>query len=93
MKHCASRGLASLAVILLAGLPRVAHACPVCFGGEADNRAEFIGTTLFLTLLPLLMIGGFALFLWRRTLRLEAGARESHPTGRARAALPLRVRS
>ena len=78
MKHYASRCFASLSVLLLAGLPRAAHACPVCFGGDADNRAEFIGTTLFLTLLPLLMVGGFAFFLWRRFQRLETDADQAH---------------
>ncbi len=93
MKRYASRGFASLAVVLLAGLPRAAHACPVCFGGDADNRAEFIGTTLFLTLLPLLMVGGFAFFLWRRFQRLEAAVREPHPTDRTNTAHPVRVPS
>ena len=93
MKRCASRSFASLVVVLLAVLPRAALACPVCFGGDADNRAEFIGTTLFLTLLPLLMIGGLALFLWRRAVRLEAGVREPHPTGRKNTTRPVRVRS
>ena len=93
MKRYASRGFAALAVVLLAGLPRAAHACPVCFGGDADNRAEFIGTTLFLTLLPLLMIGGLALFLWRRTLRLAEDARAPQPAERERIERPRRARA
>lgn len=66
------RRFVPLAVLLLLALPRAAHACPVCFDPRAENRLAFFTTTMFLTLLPLGMIGGFLLFL-RRRARLAAG--------------------
>ena len=59
----------ALATFALLALPAVAEACAVC--GAADrNRNAFLGTTIFLSLLPLGMIGGGVLWLRRR-----AGAR------------------
>jgi hypothetical protein len=76
-----SIGLAGLVGALLAGAPRVAHACAVCFTGrEDDARVAFIGTTVLLTLLPLAMIGGVAWWLWRRARALEREA-DAEPSG------------
>lgn len=43
-------------VVLFA--PALALACPVCGVGSEANRRAFIGSTIFLSLLPLAMIGG-----------------------------------
>jgi len=52
--------------------PRISHACAVCFSGREDEaRLAFIWTTVLLTFLPLIMIGGFAWWLRRRTRELE----------------------
>ena len=68
----------ALATLALLALPAVAEACAVC--GAADrNRAAFLGTTIFLSLLPLGMIGGGVLWLRRRaggTWRAEFEERE-----------------
>ena len=53
------------AVALLA--PRLALACAVC-GANLDTRSQnaFVETTVFLSLLPISMFGGFAFWIWRR---------------------------
>lgn len=55
---------------ILAGLalaasarPEVALACTVC-GAADDNSNTFLASTVFLSLLPLAMLGGGALALW-----------------------------
>jgi hypothetical protein len=56
----------ALAAFLAASLvPTLAHACPVCFDANEANRTAFIATTVFLSLLPLTMIG--AIVLWIRS--------------------------
>jgi hypothetical protein len=49
--------------------PAVAYACPVCFDANEANRTAFIVTTIFLSLLPLAMVGGIAY--WIRQLTRE----------------------
>ncbi len=63
---------AALALILLAGLPDVVAACPVCFDPREENRLAFIATTAFLSLLPLGMVAGAGLWLRRRVRTLDA---------------------
>ena len=66
-------GLALLALPLL--LPRVASACAVCSAGRDDEtRLAFLLTTLFLSVLPLGIVGGAVWWLVRRSRQL---ARES----------------
>jgi hypothetical protein len=53
-------------------VPVTAQACPVCFSGNGEeNRAAFLFTTIFLTSLPLAMIGGVVWWLRRRLLETE----------------------
>lgn len=41
-------------------------ACPVCGGGDAPNQQAFVDTMVFMSLLPLAMLGGVsAVFLYR----------------------------
>ncbi len=64
------RAGALVALLLLA--PRIALACPVCMGGRDDaTRAAFLLTTLFLSVLPLALIGGVVWWLTRRARSLE----------------------
>jgi hypothetical protein len=77
---------ASLAVLaataaLLA--PRAALACAVCFSGAENSRIAFLVTTIFMTALPLVLVGGFAWWLRRRSLALERAARPSASPSRA----------
>jgi ABC-type tungstate transport system substrate-binding protein len=60
-----------LLVALLAALPRAALACAVCTGGtEDDTRIAFILTTVFLTALPLILVGSLVFYLLRRARSL-----------------------
>ena len=59
--------IGSLALGVL--VPRAALACSVCSAGRDDEtRAAFLLTTVVLSALPLLLVGGFAWWL-RRQLR------------------------
>ena len=63
-------GLALFALVL--ALPGVSEACAVCFSGREETRLAFIGTTVLLTLMPMLLVGGAVYFLRRRYRELEA---------------------
>lgn len=66
-------GLALVGASLL--LPRIAAACAVCSAGRDDEtRLAFLLTTLFLSVLPLAVVGGAVWWLVRRSRQL---ARES----------------
>jgi hypothetical protein len=52
--------------------PRLAEACSVCVDPEAENRTAFIITTVLLSVLPLLLVGGMVAWLWRRAAQLQA---------------------
>ncbi len=56
-------------LIVLTSAPSVADACSVCSTGREDeNRVAFLLTTVFLSALPLAMIGG-AIWWFRRRIR------------------------
>lgn len=62
---------------LLALVPDVAHACPVCFDANEANRDAFVWTTVFMSALPLSIVGGIVLW-----LRQSAREREDEITRR-----------
>ena len=67
----------ALFAFLLAKAPR-AHACAVCMSGrEEDSQLAFILTTIFMSVLPLAMIGGIAWFVWRRIREGETRSRDT----------------
>ena len=66
----------SVRALTLAGLalaPGTSAACAVCFSGTDEYRMAFTLTTVFLTALPLVMVGSFAVWL-RRQARGGSGA-------------------
>ncbi len=63
-----SAPLVVLAVVLA---PELAEACSVCFGGRDQSRTAFIVTTAFLSILPPVLVGGFAFWLRSRARQLE----------------------
>lgn len=64
------------AVALIAALPDVAHACPVCFDRDDEARLAFLATTGLLTLLPLGLVAGTGWWLRKRAREVEDGAGE-----------------
>ncbi len=73
--------LASVVIALGALAPRAALACAVCTPGRDDEtRVAFQLTTLFLSVLPLALVGGAAWWLVRRARALQ---RERELHGRA----------
>ena len=69
--------LGSLALLLLALLPDVAHACTVCFDPREENRMAFLATTAFLSLLPLGMVAGAGVWMRRRVRELDEEEKEA----------------
>ena len=68
----------SLSGVLLVALllaPQLSQACAVCFSSNDQNRLAFAVTTVFLTVLPLVMIGSFVLWLRQRVFRLRGTLR------------------
>jgi len=70
------------AVALIAGLPDVAYACPVCFDRDDEARLAFLATTGLLTLLPLGLVAGTGWWLRKRAREVEHGVGESEAYGR-----------
>jgi len=61
-----------MAAALLLAVP-AAEACSVCSAAQDDSvREAFLVTTVFLSVLPLLLVGGFAWWLRRRMRELDA---------------------
>jgi hypothetical protein len=54
-----------LAALALMAVPNAAWACSVCYSANEGNRWAFFTTTVFLSLLPLAMVGGIVYWLWR----------------------------
>ena len=77
MCSAAGLGLPGVALAFTLACPALALACPVCFNAKDDAaRVAFLGTTVFLTALPVLMIGGVILWLSRRMAAAEQASFE-----------------
>lgn len=83
--------LSRAAFVAVTGVHGVALACPVCFSAKDEaQRQAFFDTTIFLTLLPLALIGGIAYWIFQRSLRLaaEEAAEAASPAAAEEAAEP-----
>lgn len=49
----------------------VAYACPSCASPLEENRQAFVDTTIFLTVVPLAMIGGLVWWIRRKVREME----------------------
>lgn len=69
MKHV---HVAIAAVAAVIASPALAWACPVCFSVKNEaTRIAFLGTTVFLTALPLVLMGGVGVWLAKRVEEAE----------------------
>lgn len=57
----------SLAVgSILPLIPAAALACPACMVGDPKTAGTYLGMTLVMSALPMLLVCGLAYWLWRR---------------------------
>ncbi len=80
--------LVAIAVVLAAVLlPELASACPMCIAGQGGNQRAFAIGSIFLSITPLLAIGGMVWYLRRRARALAAAeaARDAEPLPAAQA--------
>lgn len=75
--------IAGLLVALAAVAPADVWACAVCFDPREENRFAFLATTIFLSLVPLGMVGGVGLWLRRRARQLRGLPPETDASGQA----------
>ena len=88
-RACGVRGALALSrraawcaiVALLVQAPRVAAACAVCSAGREDEtRLAFLLTTILLSVLPPLAVGGTVWWIVRRARTLETSRVPPHET-------------
>jgi predicted anti-sigma-YlaC factor YlaD len=69
----ARRASAALLAAVLTSLPALAAACPTCGVANGRNKVAFFVTTVFLSLLPLGLIGAGLLWIVRNSRSFIAG--------------------
>lgn len=70
------KAYAPLLVFALLCAPSVSHACSMCMATRTrENQLAFIWTTVFLSVTPLVAIGGIALWLRHRIRQADELAR------------------
>ncbi len=62
-----ARAIVAAAVVAMAWGADLAFACPSCASPLEENRQAFVDTTVFLTLVPLMMVGGFVWWIRHKT--------------------------
>lgn len=64
--------VAPLGVAAIVASPQLASACAVCMSGREDDvQFAFLATTAFMSVLPLMLIGGVVWWLRRRLREME----------------------
>jgi len=66
-----ARTCAAVSMVTVAWAADLARACPSCASPLEENRQAFVDTTIFLTVVPLMMFGGFIWWLRRKTREIE----------------------
>jgi hypothetical protein len=66
-----ARAASAAFAIGAASVADVAGACPSCASPLEENRQAFVDTTIFLTVVPLMMIGGLIWYLRRKVRERE----------------------
>jgi len=87
-----ARATVAAAVVAVAWAADLAYACPSCASPLEENRQAFVDTTVFLTVLPLMMIGGFIWWLRRKIREMDAAPEIAVPENRLRDAGPFSKR-
>ena len=57
--------------VVASSVANLALACPSCASPLEENRQAFVDTTIFLSLAPLLMIGGLIWWIRRKAKQME----------------------
>jgi hypothetical protein len=83
------RAWSSALAVMCAWAADLARACPSCASPLEENRQAFVDTTIFLTVVPLTMIGGFIWWLRRRSKEMERTPEIAVPEGLLRDAGPF----
>jgi hypothetical protein len=55
-----------VAIVVCPLIPASAWACPACMVGDPKTAGTYLGMTLIMSALPLLLVGGLGYWLWRR---------------------------
>ena len=84
-----ARTCVAAAVLAVAWGADLAYACPSCASPLEENRQAFVDTTVFLTVVPLMMMGGFVWWLRRRIRDLEEAPKIAVPDNLLRDAGPF----
>ena len=77
------------AAVAVAWLADLAYACPSCASPLEENRQAFVDTTVFLTVVPLMMMGGFIWWLRRRIRAMDEAPEIAVPENLLRDAGPF----
>ena len=84
-----ARACVAVAAVAVGSTADFAYACSVCGSPLEENRQAFIDTTVFLTVVPLMMMGGFIWWLRRRIRALEDAPEIAVPENLLRDAGPF----
>lgn len=84
-----ARASVAAAVVALAWVADLAYACPSCASPLEENRQAFVDTTVFLTVVPLMMMGGFIWWLRRRIRAMDDAPEIAVPENLLRDAGPF----
>lgn len=57
--------------LVVASAADLARACPSCASPLEENRQAFVDTTIFLTVVPLMLIGGMIWWIRRKAREME----------------------
>ena len=52
--------------VAVALVPKSSWACPACMVSNPKTAATYLGMTLLMSALPILLVGGIGYWLWRR---------------------------
>jgi len=66
-----ARASVAAAAVALFWAADLAYACPSCASPLEENRQAFVDTTIFLTVVPLMMMGGFVWWLRRKIRAMD----------------------